>query len=103
VKNINTPSTAADKAGSSCFLLLSFSQCGSLDDSHDEGLKLMVNHKLSSRYYENISYASDRKEILSGIQGVADSKQVMAIMEAIIIIYYYSSITMYAVEDYDTA
>jgi ABC-type multidrug transport system ATPase subunit/ABC-type multidrug transport system permease subunit len=94
VKKINTPLIAAIIAGSSLFVVfvillvwyLSRRQFKygpiHLDDSDDESLKLMTDHKPASLYFENVSYNLNGKQILSGIQGVAHPGQVMAIMGA---------------------
>jgi len=53
-----------------------------LDDSDDEAIKLMTDHKPASLYFENVSYTLNGKEILSGIQGMAHPGEVCAIMGA---------------------
>jgi len=94
IKTINTPLIAGVIAGSSLFVVavilvvwyLSRRQLQyqpiSLDDSDDEGLKLMADHKPASLYFENVSYTLNGKKILDGIQGVAHPGQIMAIMGA---------------------
>lgn len=54
----------------------------SLDDSDDENLKLMADHKPASLYFEDVSYTLNGKVILDHIQGVAHPGQIMAIMGA---------------------
>jgi ABC-type multidrug transport system ATPase subunit/ABC-type multidrug transport system permease subunit len=94
VKKINTPLIAAVIAGCSLFVVAVILMVWylsrrkfkygpiHLDDSDDEGLKLMTDHKPASLYFENVSYSLNGKQILSGIQGVAHPGQVMAIMGA---------------------
>jgi ATP-binding cassette subfamily G (WHITE) protein 2 len=94
IKTINTPLIAGVIAGSSLFVVaiilgvwyLSRRQLQyqpiALDDSDDEGLKLMADHKPASLYFENLSYTLNGKKILDGIQGVAHPGQIMAIMGA---------------------
>ncbi|EDN11349.1 conserved hypothetical protein [Histoplasma mississippiense (nom. inval.)] len=53
-----------------------------LDDSDDEGAKLMVDHKPASLHFENVAYYFNGRQILSGIQGSAHPGQLMAIMGA---------------------
>ncbi|KAL1875307.1 hypothetical protein VTK73DRAFT_10144 [Phialemonium thermophilum] len=53
-----------------------------LDDSDDEAIKLMTDHKPASLYFENVSYNLNGKEILSGIQGMAHPGEITAIMGA---------------------
>lgn len=53
-----------------------------LDDSDDEALKLMTDHKPASIYFENVSYGLNGRQILSGIQGMAHPGEIMAIMGA---------------------
>jgi ABC-type multidrug transport system ATPase subunit/ABC-type multidrug transport system permease subunit len=94
VKRINTPLIAAIIAGCSLFVVavillvwylsrrkFSYSPI-SLEDSDDESLKLMTDHKPASLYFENVSYNINGRQILSDIQGVAHPGQVMAIMGA---------------------
>ncbi|RYO91556.1 hypothetical protein DL763_004937 [Monosporascus cannonballus] len=53
-----------------------------LDDSDDEGVKLMTDHKPASLYFENVSYNLNGKTILSDIQGAAHPGEITAIMGA---------------------
>ncbi|KAI9732695.1 MAG: hypothetical protein M1818_007429 [Claussenomyces sp. TS43310] len=94
VKRINTPLIAGVIAGCSLFVVavillvwyLSRRQFRygpiHLDDSDDESIKLMTDHKPASLYFKNVDYNLNGKQILSGIQGVAHPGQVMAIMGA---------------------
>lgn len=94
VKRINTPLIAAVIAGASLFVVaviltvwyLSRRQFKygpiHLDDSDDEGAKLMTDHKPASLYFEDVSYHLNGKEILSGVQGVARPGEILAIMGA---------------------
>lgn len=94
IKKINTPLIAGVIAMSSLFVVavilvvwyLGRRQFAykpvSLDDSDDENLKLMADHKPASLYFENVSYALNGKVILDRIQGVARPGQIMAIMGA---------------------
>ena len=94
VKKINTPLIAGVIAMSSLFVvavILLVWYLGrrkfaykpvSLDDSDDENLKLMADHKPASLYFENVSYTLNGKVILDRIQGVAHPGQIMAIMGA---------------------
>lgn len=91
---INTPLIAGVIAGCSLFLVgvillvwyLSRRQYRygaiSLDDSDDEALKLMTDHKPASLYFENVTYELSGKHILLGIKGVAHPGEVTAIMGA---------------------
>lgn len=94
VKKINTPLIAGVIAGCALFvvlviLLVWFLSRRSfrygpihLDDSDDEGAQLMAEHKAASLQFENVSYHMNGKEILSGVQGVAEPGEIMAIMGA---------------------
>ncbi|KFY12680.1 hypothetical protein V492_03736 [Pseudogymnoascus sp. VKM F-4246] len=94
IKKINTPLIAGVIAASSLFVvavILAVWYLGrrkfayrpvSLDDSDDENLKLMADHKPASLYFENVSYTLNGKVILDRIQGVARPGQIMAIMGA---------------------
>jgi ABC-type multidrug transport system ATPase subunit/ABC-type multidrug transport system permease subunit len=94
VKKINTPLIAGVIAGASIFVVaviltvwyLSRRQFKygpiSLDDSDDEGTKLMADHKPASLYFENVSYYLNGKQILSRVQGVAHPGEILAIMGA---------------------
>jgi ABC-type multidrug transport system ATPase subunit len=94
IPKINTPLIAAVIAGTSLFLVaiilltwfLSRRQFKygpiHLDDSDDEALKLMTDHKPASLYFQNVAYTMNGKQILSGIQGMAHPGEIMAIMGA---------------------
>ncbi|OJD16227.1 hypothetical protein AJ78_03607 [Emergomyces pasteurianus Ep9510] len=96
VKTINTPLIAGVIAGCSLFIVgvilgiwyLSRRSAYRdyyaipLDDSDDEGAKLMMDHKPASLHFENVAYYLNGKQILSGIQGSAHPGQLMAIMGA---------------------
>ncbi|KAK0624617.1 hypothetical protein B0T17DRAFT_492522 [Bombardia bombarda] len=94
VPKINTPLIAGVIAGCSLFLVavilgtwyLSRRKFRygpiQLDDSDDEAIKLMSDHKPASLYFENVSYNLNGKEILSGIQGMAHPGELTAIMGA---------------------
>ncbi|KAM3084061.1 FAD-dependent urate hydroxylase [Clarireedia jacksonii] len=94
VKRINTPLIAGVIAAASLFVVavillvwyLSRRQFKygpiHLDDSDDESIKLMTDHKPASLYFENVSYSLNGKQILHGIQGVAHPGEIMAIMGA---------------------
>lgn len=94
VKRINTPLIAGVIAGASLFVVaviltvwyLSRRQYKygpiHLDESDDEGTKLMSDHKPASLYFENVSYNLKGKQILSGVQGVAHPGEIFAIMGA---------------------
>ena len=94
VKKINTPLIAGAIAACSLFLVavilvtwyLSRRQFRygpiHLDDSDDEGSKLMSDHKPASLYFDNVSYVINEKQILSGVRGVARPGEITAIMGA---------------------
>jgi ABC-type multidrug transport system ATPase subunit len=96
VKRINTPLIAGVIAGCALFVVAvillvwylsrrSFSKYGPIhlgDDSDDENAKLMADHKPAALYFENVSYHINGKQILSGVQGVVHSGQLLAIMGA---------------------
>jgi ABC-type multidrug transport system ATPase subunit/ABC-type multidrug transport system permease subunit len=94
VPQINTPLIAGVIAGCALFLVavilgtwyLSRRQFKygpiHLDDSDDEAIKLMTDHKPASLYFQNVSYSLNGKEILSGIQGMAHPGEITAIMGA---------------------
>ncbi|KAF7877304.1 hypothetical protein EAF04_000987 [Stromatinia cepivora] len=94
IKRINTPLIAGVIAAASLFVVgvimlvwyLSRRQFRygpiHLDDSDDESIKLMTDHKPASLYFENLSYNLNGKQILSGVQGVAHPGEIMAIMGA---------------------
>ncbi|KAL2271321.1 hypothetical protein VTJ83DRAFT_692 [Remersonia thermophila] len=94
VPKINTPLIAGVIAACSLFLVaailgtwyLSRRQFKygpiHLDDSDDEAIKLMTDHKPASLYFQNVRYNLNGKEILSGIQGMAHPGELTAIMGA---------------------
>ncbi|KAK4193266.1 putative ATP-dependent permease precursor [Podospora australis] len=94
VPKINTPLIAGVIAGCSLFLVavilgtwyLSRRQFKygpiHLDDSDDEAVKLMADHKPASLYFQNVYYNLNGKQILSGIQGMAHPGEITAIMGA---------------------
>lgn len=94
VPKINTPLIAGIIAGCSLFLVAVILgmwylnrrkfqyQLISLDDSDDEAVKLMTDHKPASLFFEDVSYYLNGKQILSGIQGVAHPGELMAVMGA---------------------
>jgi ABC-type multidrug transport system ATPase subunit/ABC-type multidrug transport system permease subunit len=53
-----------------------------LDDSDDEAIKLMTDHKPASLYFQNVCYNLNGKDILTGIQGMAHPGELTAIMGA---------------------
>ena len=95
VPKINTPLIAGVIAGCSLFVVAvvllvwylsrrSYKTRGPiyLDDSDDENAKMMADHKPASLQFENVSYHLNGKQILSGVQGIAQPGQLMAIMGA---------------------
>jgi len=94
VKRINTPLIAGVISAASLFVVaviltvwyMSRRQFKhgpiNLDDSDDEGLKLMADHKPASLYFENVSYNLNGKPILDNIHGVAHPGEILAIMGA---------------------
>ena len=94
VKRINTPLIAGIIGTSSIFLVavillvwyLSSRKLKympiHLEDSDDEGLKLMNDHKPASLYFENVSYNLNGKQILSDVRGIARPGEIFAIMGA---------------------
>lgn len=94
VPKINTPLIAGVIAGCSIFLVLvivltwylsrrSFKYGPiHLDDSDDEGLKLMADHKPASLQFENVTYTLNGKQILQSVSGVAHAGECTAIMGA---------------------
>jgi ABC-type multidrug transport system ATPase subunit len=94
VKKINTPLIAGIIAACSLFLVIVILmvwylsrrqfkyQPISLDDSDDEAIKLMANHKPASLYFDKVSYELNGKRILDDIQGVAHPGEITAIMGA---------------------
>lgn len=53
-----------------------------LEDSDDEQIKLMTDHKPASLQFDNVSYTLNGKSILSGIRGICRPGEVTAIMGA---------------------
>ncbi|KAK6340918.1 hypothetical protein TWF696_009231 [Orbilia brochopaga] len=53
-----------------------------LGSDDDEASKLITEHKPASLHFEDISYAVNGKQILSGVHGAVNPGQVMAIMGA---------------------
>ena len=95
IPKINTPLIAGVIAGCALFIVAvvlgiwylshrAYDKHGPiyLDDSDDEGARILADHRPTSLQFENISYALNGKQILSGIRGVAQSGQIMAIMGA---------------------
>ncbi|KAI9791544.1 MAG: ATP-binding cassette sub- G member 2 [Piccolia ochrophora] len=96
VKEINTPLIAGVIASCALFVVAvillvwylsrrSYNKYGSIhlgDDSDDDMIKLMADHKPAALYFENVSYSLNGKHILSDIQGVAQPGHLMAIMGA---------------------
>ncbi|CAK7215571.1 FAD-dependent urate hydroxylase [Sporothrix curviconia] len=94
VSRINTPLIAAVIAGASLFLVGAILLTWYLsrrkfnygpiqfDDSDDESVKLMADHRPASLHFENVSYTLNGKTILNSIQGLAHPGEVMAIMGA---------------------
>ncbi|KAI0976907.1 hypothetical protein F4678DRAFT_128699 [Xylaria arbuscula] len=94
VKTINTPLIAGVIAGCSLFVVavilitwyLSRRQFKygpiHLDDSDDENMKLMTDHKPATLHFENVNYGLNGKPILSGISGIAHPGEITAIMGA---------------------
>lgn len=94
VPKINTPLIAGVIAGCSLFLVgvilltwyLSRRQFKygpiHLDDSDDEAVKLMADHRPASLYFQDVYYNLNGKQILTGIQGMAHPGEVTAIMGA---------------------
>lgn len=94
IKTINTPLIAGVIAGTSLLVVAIILGVWymnrrqyiykpvALDDSDDESLKLMADHKPASLYFDNVRYSLNGKTILDGIQGVAHPGQIMAIMGA---------------------
>ncbi|KAI9816061.1 MAG: hypothetical protein M1827_002053 [Pycnora praestabilis] len=97
VKQINTPLIAGVIATCALFVVAvillfwylsrrsTFKKYGAVhlsDDSDDENAKLMADHKPAALFFGNVSYHLNGKQILSGIQGVAQPGQLMAIMGA---------------------
>ncbi|MCJ1312636.1 hypothetical protein MMC25_006311 [Agyrium rufum] len=95
VPKINTPMIAGVIAGCALFLVAlvllawyfsrkAWNQRGAiyLDDADDENARMMANHKPATLQFENVNYNINGKPILSGIQGIAQPGQLMAIMGA---------------------
>ncbi|KAI1207007.1 uncharacterized protein F4807DRAFT_436661 [Annulohypoxylon truncatum] len=94
IKKINTPLIAGVIAGCSLFLVavglliwyLSHRQYRygpiALDDSDDEAIKLMTDHKPATLQFENVSYGLNGKVILNDIRGIAHPGEITAIMGA---------------------
>ncbi|KAK4218881.1 hypothetical protein QBC37DRAFT_305318 [Rhypophila decipiens] len=94
VPKINTPLIAGAIAACGLFLAAAISGTWylsrrkfrygaiSLDDSDDEAIKLMADHKPASLYFENVCYDLNGKQILTNLQGMARPGEVTAIMGA---------------------
>ena len=95
VPKINTPLIAGVIAGCALFIVAvvllvwylarrAYDKHGPiyLEDSDDEGARLLADHRPASLQFENVSYSLNGKQILSGIRGMAQSGQIMAIMGA---------------------
>lgn len=94
IKKINTPLIAGVIAGCSLFLVavvlliwyLSHRQYRygpiALDESDDEAIKLMTDHKPATLQFENVSYGLNGKVILNDIRGIAHPGEITAIMGA---------------------
>ncbi|PHH59424.1 hypothetical protein CDD81_3210 [Ophiocordyceps australis] len=94
VKQINTPLIAGVIAGCALFVVaviiltwfLSRRKLKHgairLDDSDDEGLQLMANHKPAALYCDKVAYSLNGKTILSGIQSICHPGEITAIMGA---------------------
>ncbi len=94
IKKINTPLIASIIAGVSLFVVVLILgiwymnrrtyQYGpiQLDDSDDENIKLMTDHKPATLYFRNVSYHLNGKTILDDLQGAAHPGEITAIMGA---------------------
>lgn len=94
IKVINTPLIAGVIAGCSLFVVLVILVTWylnrrqfkygpiHLDDSDDEGIKLMMDHKPAALYFQNVSYNINGKTVLTDIQGAAHPGEITAIMGA---------------------
>ena len=94
IKKINTPLIAGVIAGCSLFVVLVILVTWflnrrqykygpiHLDDSDDEGIKLMMDHKPAILYFQNVSYNLNGKTILDDIQGASHPGEITAIMGA---------------------
>jgi len=97
VKEINTPLIAGVIAG--CALLVvaisliawylarraAYKKWGAIqlgEGAEDDAAKMLTNHNPMSLQFENLSYSLKGKEILSGISGIAQPGQIMAVMGA---------------------
>ncbi|KAK7753005.1 FAD-dependent urate hydroxylase [Diatrype stigma] len=94
IKVINTPLIAGVIAGCSLFVVLVILVTWylnrrqfkygpiHLDDSDDEGIKLMMDHKPAALYFQNVAYNINGKTVLTDIQGAAHPGEITAIMGA---------------------
>ena len=97
IKEINTPLIAGVIASCALFLVAitliiwyfsrraAYRRYGAIrltDEDDDESAKLMASHKPASLQFENLSYTLNGKQIISGISGIAQPGQLMAIMGA---------------------
>lgn len=96
VKKINTPLIAGVIAGCALFVVAVIlglwyqsrrSRYGPIrlplsDESDDETIKYMTEHRSAALYWDNVSYFVNAREILTGIQGAAQPGQITAIMGA---------------------
>jgi ABC-type multidrug transport system ATPase subunit len=95
VPKINTPLIAGVIAGAALFvvavvLLVWYLSRRKLDgygpihleDSDDESARLLAEHKSASLQFQNVAYNLNGKQILSGVQGMVQPGQIMAIMGA---------------------
>ena len=94
VKKINTPLIAGVIAGCALFVVgvIVLTWCLSrrklrygairLEDSDDESIKLMTDHKPAVLQFSHVSYSLNGKNILQGIQGICHPGEVTAIMGA---------------------
>ena len=94
IKKINTPLIAGVIAGCALFVVavifltwylsrrkLRYGAIR-LEDSDDESIKLMADHKPAILHFNHVSYSLDGKSILQGIQGTCCPGEVTAIMGA---------------------
>ncbi|KJZ77577.1 hypothetical protein HIM_03301 [Hirsutella minnesotensis 3608] len=94
VKQINTPLIAGVIAGCALFVVaviiltwfLSRRKLKygfiRLEESDDEGTKLMADHKPAALYFHDVSYSLNGKSILHRVQGICQPGEVTAIMGA---------------------
>ena len=97
VKEINTPVIAGVIAGCALFLVgitlivwylrrrAAYRRYGAIrltDEDEEESAKLMASHKPASLQFENLTYTLNGRHIISGISGIAQPGQLMAIMGA---------------------